>query len=203
MSKKRLSREESRERTRAALLEAGAKVFVKRGYYGASLEEIAEEAGYSRGAVYSNFEDKQALFGALMNESVREKVGQAIEVLSGEAASPEQQVLAALKQSPEYVQLWFEFFSHAARDPNFREAFVGGFAQLREAFTEVIGNWYEQEGVEPLIPPEQLAVAVNALANGIAIEEVIDPDEVPAELTGDVLRLILAGLRAGPGGSGA
>lgn len=198
MAKKRLTREESREQTRAALLEAGAKVFVKRGYYGASLEEIAEEAGFSRGAVYSNFEDKQALFGALMQESLREKADQAIGVLSGsEAASPDQQVLAALKASPEYVQLWFEFFSHAARDPNFREAFVGGFSQLRDAFTEVIANWYEQEGVEPVIPPEQLAVAVNALANGIAIEEVVDPEEVPAELTGDVLRLILAGLRAG------
>lgn len=198
MSKKRLSREEKRAQTRAALFEAGAKVFVRRGYYGASLEEIAEEAGFTRGAVYSNFEDKQALFGALMNESIREKADQALGVLAGEAASPEQQVLAALKQSPEYVQLWFEFFSHAARDPNFREAFVGGFAQLREAFTEVIARWYEQEGVKPVIPPRQLAVAVNALANGIAIEEVIDPGEVPADLTGDVLQLILRGLRAGP-----
>jgi AcrR family transcriptional regulator len=196
MAKPRLTREEKRAQTRAALFEAGAKVFVRRGYHGATLEEIAEEAGYTRGAVYSNFADKQELFGALMNESLREKAEQAHDVLAGAESAHNGTVLEALKQSPEYVQLWFEFFSHAARDPNFRERFVAGFSALRDTFTQVIERWYEEAGVEPAIPPRQLAVAVNALANGIAIEEVIDPGEVPAGLTGDVLELILRGLRA-------
>lgn len=62
MPRRRLTREESQAQTRGRLLDAARTVFAGRGYHGASVEEIAEEAGYSKGAVYSNFESKEEIF---------------------------------------------------------------------------------------------------------------------------------------------
>jgi AcrR family transcriptional regulator len=73
--RKRLSSAEKKAATRAALLEAAARVFGRGGFYGASVEEIAEEAGFSRGAVYSNFESKEDLFMTLLEERDQEWAG--------------------------------------------------------------------------------------------------------------------------------
>src|SRR5437588_10391841 len=66
----RLTREEQRAVTRARLLASAAKVFAERGFYGASVEEIADRAGFTRGAFYSNFETKADLFLALLDEHI-------------------------------------------------------------------------------------------------------------------------------------
>ena len=65
-TRKRLTRRERKAETRAALLEAAARTFGRRGFYAASVAEVAEEAGYSKGAVYSNFESKEDLFMTLL-----------------------------------------------------------------------------------------------------------------------------------------
>src|SRR5436853_4965753 len=64
----RLLRAERKERTKSELVEAARAVFLRRGFHGASVEEIAEEAGYTKGAVYSNFDGKDALFLAAFEE---------------------------------------------------------------------------------------------------------------------------------------
>src|SRR5690349_8455643 len=66
----RLTRAESQARTRAALLQAGAEVFVERGFAGSSVEAIAARAGFTRGAFYSNFASKEELFAELLQERV-------------------------------------------------------------------------------------------------------------------------------------
>lgn len=71
MVQRRLSRQESRQQTRERLLEAATKVFSKRGFYEASLDEVAEEAGFSKGAVYSNFANKEGLFMALLDRHLK------------------------------------------------------------------------------------------------------------------------------------
>src|SRR5687767_15759101 len=65
-SRKRLTREESKARTRADLLRAASRLFVRNGFVATSLADIAEEAGLTKGAVYSNFESKEDLFLALL-----------------------------------------------------------------------------------------------------------------------------------------
>ena len=76
---RRRTRAESRADTRAALLDAGARVFIERGFQGASIEAIAAEAGYTRGAFYSNFESKEELFAELMQERVYSRYRQMAE----------------------------------------------------------------------------------------------------------------------------
>src|SRR6478752_2421839 len=70
---KRETRAEKQARTRAELLATAARIFARRGYNGASIEEIAEEAGYSHGAVYSNFDGKADLFLAVFEEYMAER----------------------------------------------------------------------------------------------------------------------------------
>ena len=67
---KRLTRAERQRQTRRALLDAAARVFVRRGFQASSVEEISAEAGYTRGAFYSNFESKEQLFIELLHERV-------------------------------------------------------------------------------------------------------------------------------------
>ena len=71
----RLSRAESQARTRRDLIDAATVVFARRGFGGASNAEVAEEAGYTKGAVYSNFSSKDELFLAALETRLRERVG--------------------------------------------------------------------------------------------------------------------------------
>jgi AcrR family transcriptional regulator len=74
-TRKRLTREESKAKTRAELLRAAARLFVRKGFVATSLSEIAEEAALTKGAVYSNFESKEELFLALLQERASEAEG--------------------------------------------------------------------------------------------------------------------------------
>src|SRR5712691_9354782 len=84
-SRVRLTRAESRRRTRVHLLEAAVEVFARRGFHGASVEEVAEVAGYTKGAVYSNFTSKDELFLAVLEGRMQAQV-ELLERLSERAA---------------------------------------------------------------------------------------------------------------------
>src|SRR6188472_3717601 len=123
---KRETRAEKQARTRAELLDTAAKVFARRGYRGASVEEIAEEAGYSHGAVYSNFEGKADLFLAVfedyMAERARELAATQVDVAEGAPLEVRARALAdqwmdRLERDRESVVLHMEFIAHAGRDP--------------------------------------------------------------------------------------
>src|SRR5205807_8868436 len=86
--RKRLTREESRSQTRERLLRAAARVFLRRGFHRASVEEVAETAGFSTGAVYSNFSGKEELLLALCDERAREEEEAVVHIISGERTFP-------------------------------------------------------------------------------------------------------------------
>src|SRR5688500_4042105 len=83
MKRKRMTQAERREETREQVLAAAARVFAKRGFHGTSLNAIAEEAGYSRGAVYYNLADKEELFLDLLDRRYAEPSQDLREVFAG------------------------------------------------------------------------------------------------------------------------
>jgi AcrR family transcriptional regulator len=89
MSRPRHSRAEQRAQTREALLDAAAKVFAQRGFHGASVDAIAEEAGYTKGAVYAHFDSKEGLFLALVDDRIARQV-EAVEAILDESSSPDE-----------------------------------------------------------------------------------------------------------------
>jgi AcrR family transcriptional regulator len=124
--RQRLTRAERQQQTRAELLAAAHRVFLRDGFHGASLTEIAEEAGYTFGAVYSNFQNKDDLFLAVMDAESQRRVPLHVDLLL-DAASLEEGLRASAREYAQYAQqhpnwtaVYVEFWTHAARRPELR-----------------------------------------------------------------------------------
>ena len=201
---KRESRAQRQARTRAELLATGAKVFARRGYDGASVEEIAEEAGYSHGAVYSNFDGKADLFLAVfeeyMAERARELAATQIDLaadapLEARARALADQWMERFASDRESFVLHMEFIAHAGRDPELAGRFGSRSAALREAISRYIAEYQEEAGIELALPPDDLALVLRALGIGLAVEALVSPDSVREDLYGDFVELLVTLLR--------
>ena len=191
-----------RARTREALIEAAIRVFARRGYEAARLAEVAREAGLTTGAVYSNFDGKRDLFLAAFEHEIARHIAEVTDAV-GAASTPEERIAAAaaqwsgfLTRAPDRFPLFIEYWSHAVRDPDLRPEFAARFAALRDTTSRLIAAESEAAGVQLPIPADQIAVAVNALTNGIALEHLADPEGVPIDLYGPLLSLLLGALGA-------
>jgi AcrR family transcriptional regulator len=194
----RMTREQSKAATRERLLSAARRVVAARGFHGASVEEIASEAGYSTGALYSNFSGKEDLFLALMEHEISREVREIEAAVGRRATIPERarggadQWMAFVEREPELVLLFVEFWAYAVRDPEVRPQVARRLATVRETITRLITRAADEFDLELAIPAEQLAIAVDALADGIARQKLADPDAVPDELLGNALSLLFA-----------
>jgi AcrR family transcriptional regulator len=197
---RRPNRAEKREANRGRILGAARKVFGARGFHAATIEEIAEEAGLSNGAIYYNFASKGDLFFALMEERQEERIRHMRETFASPAQGGGRDVALdqearhatrGLEESREWRLLLFEFVAHAARTPSLAPKLREHKRRFRAALAELLEARLAKRGVQPPISAEELGLAVLALADGLAFEEVSDPGCVPDELLGDMLALLL------------
>ncbi|HSS04884.1 MAG TPA: TetR/AcrR family transcriptional regulator [Solirubrobacterales bacterium] len=204
---KRETRAEKQARTRAELLATGARVFARRGYDGASVEEIAEQAGYSHGAVYSNFDGKADLFLAVFEEYMAERARElaATQLDLAEDAPLELRARALADQWMERFArdrgsfvLHMEFIAHAGRDPDLAGRFGTRSASLREAVSRYIAAYQREAGAELMLPPDDLALVLRALGIGLAVEALVSPDAVRQDLYGDFVELLVTFQRNNP-----
>ncbi|MFL5821387.1 MAG: TetR/AcrR family transcriptional regulator [Solirubrobacteraceae bacterium] len=191
------ARQEQQERTRSRLLEAAARVFGRRGYHAATLEEVAREAGYSTGAVYSNFAGKEDLFLALADQQVADRIAEAQAVIAA-ADTPERlgdevakQFRAFIERDPQWPLLFFEFWSYGVRNPPLRDEFDHRRRAVRGAVAEALQRAARTQDREVRYPPHQLAAVVMAVINGLAFERVADPAAIPDQLFAWVLAVLL------------
>lgn len=192
--------ERSPEASRARLLDAAADVVARRGYERASVDEIAEAAGLSKGTLYWNFASKAELFQALLEERVDRPLDEVMELVR--TAPPDEPTAPAVgagiarlfAEQPAIVRLMEEYRAAAARDPAVRERYVRRQERLRDTVTETLRIRQERLGAVPFaLPPEHLATAFIALAFGLAMEAEVSPDGVPAGLYGEILSLVYDG----------
>ena len=211
MERKRKTQAEKRDETREHVLAAAARVIADRGFHAASLDAIAEEAGFSRGAVYYNFADKEELFLELLDRRCAERAQDLREVFAGtaegdvEATSRQAQLaadhaLAAMTGDTEWRALYLEFLAHAARDTAFRRRFAKRSQEMRSALEEVVtertGPFADALGMEP----EQLAVVIDALGTGLWAHHMLHgPRSVPPDLFSNALALLVEGIAARAG----
>jgi AcrR family transcriptional regulator len=203
-SRARLSRAESQAQTRQGLLEAAARVFVARGFLGATVEEVTAEAGYSRGAFYSNFESKEQLFAELLQDRVytryremAERAGRpAAERLDLREVGEQLAAIQAEREGQWLFRLWLELIAHAGRDERFREIAAGFWRANRARSADAITRAYEESGNAPPIGADHLASAMIALDIGLAIQHFVDPDAVPLELYPELYELLFGRLAA-------
>jgi AcrR family transcriptional regulator len=197
---KRETRAEKQARTRAELLSTATRVFAERGYEGASVEEIAERAGYSHGAVYSNFAGKTDLFLAVFEDYMAGRARELATTLGKvDADAPMEAKARALADQwmerfatdRESFLLHLEFLAHSRREPELAHRFGTHSAALREAIASYILRYEEKEGIDSPIPPADLALVLRALGIGLAVEALVSPDAVRDDLYGDFVELLV------------
>jgi AcrR family transcriptional regulator len=208
MSTEAETRKQRQERTRVELIEAAGRVFAKRGYHGASVEEIAAEAGYTTGAVYSNFTGKEELFLALNDHELEKRLDDYRAVVDALESPQDVEQMASgrfgdfIRDDPDWPLLFFEFWAYGARNRKLRGEFVKQRAAEVKIIAEAVDRQTAEAGVELPLPAEQVAVGIGALINGLAFERVLDPDSVPDDLFGLIVSRLIVGLLTDLGDAG-
>ncbi|MEJ7788993.1 MAG: TetR/AcrR family transcriptional regulator [Thermoleophilaceae bacterium] len=202
MPAQRLTRKERQERTRSLLMASAAAVFSDRGMEGASIDEVAEHAGFTKGAFYANFESKEQLFLAMLEANFADRLEE-IDRALGTEEEPEAQARQAgldfhrfLEFSEEWERLFFEFAAYASRNEEFRAELVARYRMLRDRVAQMMARRAEEIGVEPPVEMDELTLMTFAMANGVALERLLEPEAVPHDLYGSMLEIFFIGLRA-------
>ena len=202
MAQRERVRRRPREEIREELLAAAARVFARRGFHGASVEAISEDAGLSTGAIYSNFNGKEDLFLSLYEQRIERRRGElrsAVERAGGGKAglaAASADVAETLEHEREWFLLYFEFALHAARDP----AFARRFRKVRQAGLRKLqgglSDGLEHAGLELPLPAIELAQGLRALSYGLALDRLVGAGRGTEELFGHVTELMFAGVAA-------
>jgi AcrR family transcriptional regulator len=200
---KRLSRREKQAETRTCLMDAAERVFLRRGLQGSSVEEIAAEAGFTRGAFYSNFKSKDELFVELLQDRVYRRYAEMADQAQEQPGTPRERLRWGIErvrdvQKPEggdvLFRLWLECLTQAARDKEFRKLAATFWSGNRAVLTEQTTATFKGLGRKPPLPPKQIATAMIALDVGLAVQHLVDPDEAPLDLYVPLFDLLFGSL---------
>lgn len=197
MPRKRLTREEKRAETRVQILDAAEAIFPRRGYHEASVEEIADQAGLSTGAVYSNFEGKADLCLALYERHVARHVRELEEAVARGATAQAQiegasrHLLDFMRRDAEWLLLDMEFLAYAARHPEVRKRYAEIHGVMRESVVGLLEQATESFDLSLPAAPQELAVIMNALSMGFVFEKLADPERVPDDALETAFALVL------------
>lgn len=194
----RSARAESQERTRAGLLRTARAMFLADGYHATSLDRVAEAAGYSKGAVYSNFRNKDELCFAVLEQIYEGEIADIQQLFT--SARTVEAGIAAFEQWAERMigaegrtVLAVEFTVAARRSPQLRARLAALDRRMAGVIAQLIADRAAALGVNPLLPAEVLAPALLHLGMGIALQRVADPGQ-PVRVLIDTMRVLL-GLR--------
>lgn len=194
MKRIRLTREESKEQTRQRLLDAAQTIFMKNGYVATSVEDIAEAAGYTRGAFYSNFRGKGELLMELLRRD-HERMQADLHAIIDDMSTREEIEARALTLYSQFFReddcflLWAEAKLLATRDAKFRAQFNAFSHEKREFLTGYIRMFSERVGTPLPLPAEVLALGLIGLCDGVQAFRMCDPQHV----TDDFVEAVLAG----------
>ncbi|HEY1169256.1 MAG TPA: TetR/AcrR family transcriptional regulator [Candidatus Limnocylindrales bacterium] len=193
----RLSRQERKAQTRERLLDAAAQVFAQRGFEAASLDEVAAAAGYTKGAVYSNFAGKTDLLIALLErridvqsaEYAHRFEGRDAEEIARDLLKPADHMSDSEKQ---FLVLLVEFWLHAMHDERARVLIAEQYERARTVVGKLlVDSGYEKLVTEPKLEPRDMAIVIEALGTGLAMQAALDPERVRLGLEAEVMVKLL------------
>ncbi|MGW0876547.1 TetR/AcrR family transcriptional regulator [Streptomyces sp. NPDC002740] len=191
----RLSRVESQERTRERLVTTARDLFLRNGYAATSLSDVAEAAGFSKGAVYSNFRNKDYLCLAAIDDIRAEQLRLLTESVVGDDRFDVR--LAAFSAWGEahigdeaWTTLEVEFLTRARHDAELRREITARATAVREVLAQLLEALAEELGTGLAMPADQAAMTLLSLGIGLGIQRVADPS-VPTAVLTDTLRLVL------------
>jgi AcrR family transcriptional regulator len=192
-----LTPERRRAMTRRHLLDAAAIVFARKGFHGATLDEVAATAGFSKGAVYSNFRSKDDLFLELVGDRIDREFAVVSEVLeTGSHDKVEQfprirEIFGSdMFWSEEFIALWLEFVLYARRNPEAKAKLAASHQRSRAQVQKLIESEYAAIGASPNYPTHHLAEISLALFNGLGIDRLVNPSAVTDEMLDTTLTFL-------------
>lgn len=180
----RLNREEQVGRNRAALLAAARRVFLAKGYAGASIDAITAESGFSKGVVYSQFTSKGDMFLGLLEERIAQRAAQNEKVagsLSG-AAGVAALLRVGMRDSeaePGWARLLVEFRAHAACDTALNERYAALHGRTLKQLEAALAGIHARADRKPRRPLHVMAELILAFATGKALERAANPNALP------------------------
>jgi AcrR family transcriptional regulator len=202
--RQRLTRAEAKEQTRQRLLESAARAFAEKGFGGASLEEIAESAGYSTGALYANFANKDELFMevvATRRSRAATRRAEAVAEVFEQRDDPFDALsglfVRVADRDREFAPLQAEFWLYAVRHPAAMDVIAAGVSDQVNALEPVVARALDRFGATAGAAPREVTMVMMALFTGLARQRRLDPHAVPDDLFTRALRWLIAGLRAG------
>ncbi|MEU4875330.1 TetR/AcrR family transcriptional regulator [Streptomyces sp. NPDC021608] len=196
----RLSRVESQELTRERLVATARTLLLSKGYAATSLSDVAETAGYSKGAVYSNFRNKDRLCLAVLDDIRAEQLALLTDSVMGDGAV-DSRLAAFTAWSEAHIgdQAWttfeVEFLVRARHDDELRGEMTARAGMIRDMLAQLLEALADEAGVRLTMPADRAATMLLSLGIGLGVQRVADPSVSTAVLT-DTLRLVL-GLDAG------
>jgi AcrR family transcriptional regulator len=208
MPRGEFDRSERRARTRAQLLDAAARVYARRGFESATLDEVAEEAGFTKGAVYDHFGSKENLLFALLDEHLSTQIAEQITLFDPAVDTAERPRAGAdrwmrqLDEDPDAFRLFVEAWVRSQRDDALREKVLAGVEAWRRTFTGFGRARVDEGAIE--VPDEALerfATVMLALGIGFGMLRLSDPDSVPGELLGSAYVMLIRAVEGSRAGS--
>jgi AcrR family transcriptional regulator len=192
----RLTRVQQQERTHEQLLDAGRSVFLRRGFLAATVEEIAAEAGYTRGAVYKHFGGKEGMWQAIIDARADVLLRGLRDAL--DRATCHEELVAALNPSgfvhdheaARWTVVSAEFLAAIAAQPQHAAALVALQRRLDEAVVALLTRHCHRLRIRPAVPLPQLVVAWGALGGGLALLHAVDPATEVATIAASVLAVL-------------
>ncbi len=173
----RLSRKDMQQQTRQRLLAAAQDEIMRKGIADASIRDIAEAAGYSLGAFYSNFDSKETMLRELVEVHMREEIRVFREItakskngIKGEVWDNISAWLKNLQNNKSLSALTFELQMYANRNSKFRSKFNKAKAHRMQELAVGLKTLFSGHGLEPKIDYFQMAVGFAALWDGFAIQ---------------------------------
>jgi AcrR family transcriptional regulator len=194
---RRLTREESRAQTRERLLDAARRTFARSGYGGASVDMIAAEAGYSKGAFYGNFESKETIFLELLSRHMLLEAEQLTAIL-GSGTSVEAVLgsldawLEQMNADADWALLAMELQMQARRSEAFALRYDALYARHREQLGGLIAQVFARSGKRLPAPATDLAAAMMALGHGLVLQRTAYGEN--GDPAGTLIKIVLRSL---------
>jgi AcrR family transcriptional regulator len=183
-----LSRTERQAETRRDLIDAAERRFTGQGFHATSIDAVAAEAGYTKGAVYSNFASKEDLFFAVYERRVDRRVEEMEAALRDAPTTLDgiQRMIPGAGDRSEaddgWLSVFFEFWAHVLRHPELRERFARQHRRVIEPLAKASEELVSERARRQPGETYRLATARFAMQLGLQLERLTQPDVVDADL---------------------
>src|SRR4051794_27547973 len=205
----RMTRAQQQQRTREEIVAAADRLFVEQGFHATSVDQIAAAAGYTKGAVYSNFDAKEDVFFAVYERRVERGLRELERVI---AQTPDPPAMVRQLASDtghrrgrddRWLATFFEFWAHVVRRPALRKRFATIHVRLEGPFVDALERHADDHGTQPAIDPRQVHLAMTAMTLGLTLERLVRPQAVDDDTAARIARLVLDHLVKGADDEGA